>query len=58
MAVQTNPQMNLQLGRPKAKVSLPERTEVETIAALAELMLQVWEMNRSINNPLEDRNDE
>ncbi len=58
MAVITNPQHNLPLGWSMPKVSRPEHTQVEAIAALAELMLQVWENNGQVDNPLEDKIDE
>jgi len=58
MAVITNPQHNLPLGCSKPNASLPEHTQVEAITALAELILQVWENNRQIDNPLEDKIDE
>ena len=38
--------------------SLPEQTQVETIAALAEVILQVWEMNAPMDKPSEDKIDE
>ncbi len=58
MAVITNPQHNLPLGWSKPNVSLPEQAQVEAIAALAELILQVWENREQIDNPLEDKIDE
>ena len=58
MAVITHPQHNLPLGWWKPNVSLPEQTQDEAVAALAELIVQVWEKNRQTNNPLEDKTDE
>ncbi len=58
MAVITHPQHNLPLAWSKPKVSLPEQTQVEAIAALAELILQVWENNGQIDNRLEEKLDE
>lgn len=58
MAVKTNPQLNLPLGWSKSAVSLPEQTQVEAIAALADLILQVWEKNGPTDTPSEDKNDE
>jgi hypothetical protein len=58
MAVMTNPQRNLPLSLAKPTISLPEQTQVEAIAALADLILQVWEMNAPMDQPLEDKIDE
>ena len=58
MAVITHPQHNLPLGWSKPNVSLTEQTQDEAVAALAELIVQVWEKNRQTNNPLEDKTDE
>jgi len=40
MVAITNQQHNLPLGWPKPKVSLPEHTQDEAIAVLADLILQ------------------
>ncbi len=58
MAAKTNPQLNLPHGWSDPNVSLTEQTQVEAIAALANLILQVWEMNGPMDNPSEDRIDE
>jgi len=58
MAAIINQQHNLPLGRAKPKVSLPDQTQDEAIAVLAELILQVWEINRPMDNPSEDKIDE
>ena len=58
MAVMTNPQRNLPLGLTKPTVSLPEQTQVEAIATLADLILQVWEMNAPMDQPSGDKIDE
>jgi hypothetical protein len=58
MAAITNQQHNLPLGWAKPKVSLPEQTQDEAIAVLADLILQVWEINRPMDNPSEDNIDE
>lgn len=58
MAVVSNPQRNLLLNLAKPNVSLPEQTQVEAIAALAEVILQLWEMNAPMDKPSEDKIDE
>ncbi len=58
MAVITNPQHNLPLACSKPNASLPEHTQVEAIAALTELILQVWQHSGQIDNPLEDKINE
>lgn len=58
MAVINNPQHNLPLAWSKSNVSLPKQTQDEAIAVLADLILQLWEKNRQIDNPLEDKIDE
>ena len=58
MATITNQQHNLPLGRAKPKVSLPEQTQDAAIAILADLISQVWEINRPMDNPSEDKIDE
>jgi hypothetical protein len=39
-------------------VSLPQPTQAEVIAALADLILQLWEMDEPIETPSEDKIDE
>ncbi len=58
MPVATNPQQNLPLEWSIPKVSLPEQTQVEAIAALSELISQLWERDRPMDKPLEDKTDE
>jgi hypothetical protein len=57
MAAKTNQQHNLPLGCTKPMVSLPEQTQDESTAILADLILQVWEINRPMD-PSEDKIDE
>jgi hypothetical protein len=38
-------------------VSLPAPTQAEVIAALADLMVQLWEMNEPIDTPSEEKID-
>ncbi len=58
MALVTNPQTNLPLGLVKPSVALPEQTQAEVIAALADAILHLWEMNIPTNKTLESKTDE
>lgn len=58
MAVRPEPQPSLPLGWASPTVSLPEPTQAAVIAALADLMLQLWEMNEPVETPSEDNIDE
>ena len=58
MAIKNHLQHNLPLEWSKPNVSLPEQTQDEAVAALAELIVQVWEKNRQTKYPLEDKTDE
>ncbi len=58
MAVITNPQRNLPLACEKPRVSLPDQAQVDVISALADLILQLWEINGLMGNPPEDKIDE
>jgi hypothetical protein len=58
MALITNPQTNLPLGLAKSNVSLPEQTQVEVIAALADVILHLWEINIPTDKALENKIDE
>ena len=58
MALTTNPQTNLPLGLVKPSVALPEQTQAEVIAALADAILHLWEMNIPTNKTLESKTDE
>ncbi len=58
MAVKLQPQPSLPLGLAPPNVSLPAPTQAEVIAALADLMVQLWEMNEPIDTPSEEKIDE
>ncbi len=58
MVVKNHLQHNLPLEWSKPDVSLPEPTQDEAVAALAELIFQVWEKHEQTNNPLEGKIDE
>jgi hypothetical protein len=58
MATKANLQLNLPLDWPKPSISLPEQTQVEIIASLADLILQVSETNESTSHSTEDKIDE
>ena len=58
MAVRPEPQPSLPLGWAPPNVSLPEPTQAAIIAALADLMLELWELNESVQMPAEDNIDE
>lgn len=58
MALKTNPQTNLPLGLAKPTVALPEQTQAEVIAALADAILHLWEMNIPTIKTLENKIDE
>ncbi len=58
MALITNPQTNLPLGLVKPSVALPEQTQVEVIAALADAILHLWEMNIPTIKTPENKIDE
>jgi len=58
MAVRPQPQPSLPLGLAPPNVSLPSPTQTEVIAALADLMVQLWEMNEPIDTPSEEKIDE
>ncbi len=42
MAEETNLQRNLPLALPQPSISLPKQTQIDAIAALADLIIQVW----------------
>jgi len=58
MAVRAEPQPSLPLGWAPPNVSLPEPTQGDVIAALVDLMLELWEMNDPVQTPSEDNIDE
>ncbi len=58
MAVKTNPQRSLPLGWSDPNVSLTEQTQIEAMTALANLILQVWEMRGPMDNHSEEMIDE
>ncbi len=58
MAVISNPQRSLLLVCEKPRVSLPRQAQVDTIAALADLILQLWKTNGLMGNSPEDKIDE
>lgn len=58
MAVITNPQRNLPLVCEKPRISLPRQAQADAIAALADLIVQLWETNGLMGNSPEDKIDE
>ncbi len=58
MAVRPQPQPSLPLDWAPPNLSLPQPTQAEVIAALADLILQLWEIDEPIETPSEDKIDE
>lgn len=58
MAVKPQPHPSLPLDWAPPNVSLPEPTQADVIAALADLMRQLWEMNEPVEMPAEEKIDE
>ena len=58
MAVRPQPQPSLPLDWAPSNISLPQPTQAEVIVALADLILQLWEIDESIETLSEDKIDE
>jgi hypothetical protein len=58
MAEEANLQRNLPLALPQPSISLPKQTQIDAIAALADLIIQVWKINLPIDHSSEDNIDE